>query len=427
MSKTVKQLMVVDASIAGVSGDMFVGALLDAGASSTRVIEAMRMPKDFLKGCKNLEIEVGDTTRRGLHATRVEVRVEDDVTARTGTELIEAAENTLNNLKLSEKARGFTMNSITTLVEAEARIHRGGAKGAHRYKTASVDTLADIIGAAVALEDLNLFTSTRVYATPIAIGGGLLQFAHEAVSSPAPVIIEILRSKGFPMVGGPVEGELATPAGVSILTNLAHECVRFYPHMKPTAVGYGAGSKDFPEMPNVVRITLGQPSTPGLVDDEIYVLETNLDDTTGEIIGQAVDRLLQEGARDVSIIPMFTKKNRPGQIIQVMSDRTNVEDLSRVLVEETGTLGVRIYPCERRILVRESASIEIEIDNVKERIDIKVAKDSGGDIIQIKPEFDHVKRVAERTAKPLREIVEIVKERARELLMEGQNSDSASK
>lgn len=418
MSKAVKQIMVVDALIAGVSGDMLVGALIDLGANATKVMEAMKIPKDFLRGCKNLEIEVRDTTRKGLHAKKVEVKAEEEVIKRTGTELMEAATNSMKNLRISERAKELIVTSINTLVSAEARVHRESTEGVHLHETASVDTLADIIGSAVALEDLNLFTSTKVYSTPIAVGGGLLRFSHGTVSSPAPATIEILRSKGFPMVGGPAEVELATPTGVSILTNLAHEFARFYPCMRPTAVGYGAGSKDFPEMPNVLRITLGEPCTHGLLSDEIYVLETNLDDVTGEIIGQAVDRLLCEGARDVSIIPMLTKKSRPGQIIKVIADRTSVEDLSRVLVEETGTLGVRIYPCERRILAREYASIEVEIDNVKERIDVKVAKDNGGEIIQIKPEYDHVKKVAERTAKPLREIMDIVKKRAREVLLE---------
>ncbi|MFC2006777.1 nickel pincer cofactor biosynthesis protein LarC [Chloroflexota bacterium] len=418
MSKVVKKVMVIDALMAGVSGDMFVGALLDAGADPARVVEAMRMPKEFLTGCRSLEIEISDTIRRGLHAKRVEVRAEEEVDERTGAELIEAATNSLNNLRVSEKAKEFVMTSVITLINAEARVHRKAVEEVHLHEAASVDTLADIIGSAVALEDLGIFAGSRVYSTPIAVGGGLLRFSHGVVSSPAPATIEILRSRGFPMVGGPVEAELATPTGVSLVTSLAHEFTRFYPRLKPTEVGYGAGSKDFPEMPNVVRITLGESFTSGLLGDEIYVLESNLDDATGEIVGHAVDRLLQEGARDVCLIPIFTKKNRPAQIIKVMADRTNVEDLARVLVDETGTLGVRIYPCERRILVRESVSVEVEIDNIKERIDVKVARDSGGMIIKIKPEYDHVKRVAERTAKPLREIVDIAKKRARESLIE---------
>ena len=155
------------------------------------------------------------------------------------------------------------------------------------------------------MENLN-FLNMKVYSTPVAVGGGLFKFSHGTVSSPAPATVEILRSKGFPMIGGSVKSELATPTGVSLLVNLVHEGVRFYPLMKPTAIGYGAGTKDFAEMPNVLRIVLGESLDYQLLRDEIFVLETNLDDMTGEIIGHTIDRLLREEARDVSVIPMFT-------------------------------------------------------------------------------------------------------------------------
>jgi len=170
-------------------------------------------------------------------------------------------------------------------------------------------------------------------------------------------------------------------------------------------------------MPNVLRVTLGEPLNYRLLRDETSVLETNLDDVTGEIIGHTVDRLLHEGAKDVSIIPMFTKKNRPGQILKIIADKTDVERLSRILIEETGTLGVRVYPCERHILNREPIPIDILIDDIKEPVNVKVAKDSKGEIVQIKPEYDDVKRVANKTGKPLKEIMDLVKMKARELLL----------
>ncbi|MFH1031880.1 MAG: nickel pincer cofactor biosynthesis protein LarC [Chloroflexota bacterium] len=417
MPKTIKQIMIVDAQVAGVSGDMFVGALLDLGANPARVTEAMKIPQSFLRGCKNLEIKVGDTTRRRIRAKRVEVNAEEEGHERHGTELIEAAISTLSKLKISEKAGEFVLSALNTLINAEAKIHGNSTDEVHLHEAGSVDTLADIIGTAVALEDLGVFTQTKVYSTPVAVGGGLLKFSHGMVSSPAPATIEILRSKGAPIVGGPVEFELATPTGASILANLADEFVRFYPPMKPAKIGYGCGSKDFPVMPNVLRLVLGEPLTTGLVNDQIYVIETNLDDTTGEIIGHTMDKLFQAGARDVCIIPMFTKKNRPGQIIKVMADRASVEDLSRVLVDETGTLGVRIYPCERRILARESTSIEVEVGDIKERVDIKIARDANGEIIQVKPEYDQVKNLAGKTKRPLREIMEIVRKRVGEGLV----------
>lgn len=283
------------------------------------------------------------------------------------------------------------------------------------HETGFVDTPAEIIGTTVALEDLNFF-DVKVCSTPVAVGGGLFKFSHGIVSSPAPATIEILRSKGFPIIGGPVSSELATPTGVSLLVNLAKEVVRFYPAMKPTAIGYGAGTKDFEEMPNILRIAVGEPLDYRLLRDEIVVLETNLDDVTGEVIGHAVNKLLQEGARDVSVIPMFTKKNRPGHIVKIIADRTTVEHLSKVLMEETGTLGVRIYPCERHILNRESISVNIEIEGIKASVNVKVARNRRGEIIQVKPEYEEVKSLAEKTEKSLREIMDRVKMKARKAL-----------
>ncbi len=140
-------------------------------------------------------------------------------------------------------------------------------------------------------------------------------------SSPAPATLAILQSMNFPFHGGPIEVELATPTGVSILVNLVDEVTRFYPSIVPLKVGYGAGTKEFLDVPAVLRFTIGNSVDSGLVRDEIAVLETNIDDATGEILGYAMDKLLSEGAKDVSIIPMFTKKNRPGQIIKVIADQ----------------------------------------------------------------------------------------------------------
>jgi hypothetical protein len=250
------------------------------------------------------------------------------------------------------------------------------------------------------------------------VGGGLFQFSHGTVSSPSPAALAIFQSKNFPIKGGPVEAELATPTGASMIVNLAEEVSSFYPEMVPLKVGYGAGGKDFSEVPNVLRIVMGEPLKNRLMKDQVVVLETNVDDVSGEIVGHAVDRLLVEGAKDVSIIPMFTKKNRPGQIVKVVADQKDAQRLSRLLIEETGTLGVRVYYCERHIINREPCSVDIFVNGVKELVKVKIAKDADGNIIRIKPEYDDLKRLAEKTNKPLRELAEIAISRAREVFVQ---------
>ncbi len=226
----------------------------------------------------------------------------------------------------------------------------------------------------------------------------------------------ILKSKNYPFLGGPIEAELATPTGVSILVNLVDEVNRFYPPMTPLKIGYGAGTKDFVGLPAVLRLTLGQALNDELVKDNIAVLETNIDDVSGEIVGHAVDRLLAEGAKDVSIIPMFTKKNRPGQIVKVVADQKDAQRLSQVLINETGTLGVRVYFCERHIVTREVRTIKLTIEGIEETVRVKISKNNNGDIIRIKPEFDDLKRLAEKTNKTLRELSEVATSRAKEFL-----------
>ncbi|MFQ6124258.1 MAG: nickel pincer cofactor biosynthesis protein LarC [Candidatus Heimdallarchaeota archaeon] len=417
-----KRIAIIDCQMAGISGDMILGTLLDLGADSMKVVEAIESVKDSMKGCKNLEVTIRDVERKGFHAKKIDV-IANEVAEMTGQELIKATMNCIENIKLSVGARQFASDSINTLVNTEARVHGIGINELHLHEAGSVDTPAEIVGTTIALDDLNFFKDVKVYSTPVAVGGGLFKFSHGTVSSPAPATLEILRSKGFPMIGGPIESELATPTGVSLLVNLAHEATHFYPPIRPTFVGYGAGSRDFAEMPNILRVTLGEPLDYQLLRDEITVLETNLDDVTGEIIGYTVDKLLQEGAKDVSIIPMFTKKNRPGHILKIIADKTNTERLSRVLMEETGTLGVRVYPCERHILNRELIQIDLLIENVKELAKVKVAKDRKGKIVQIKPEYEDVERIADKSNIPPRKVMEFIQMKAREVLQRGNCHD----
>jgi hypothetical protein len=418
LMSTVKQVMVIDCQTAGISGDMILAALLDLMPSIEKVVEAMRSVKDYHEGCRTLEIRVDEVKRGGFRARRVETIAEESKLEKTGAELEDIVMACANGLNLSDEAKKFASTSIATLVEAEAKVHGETAQTAHLHEAGSVDTTAEIIGVAVASEELDLLKNTLIYSTPVAVGGGLFRFSHGTIQSPAPATLEILRSRRFSVTGGPVESELTTPTGAAILVNLAETVTKFYPPMRPTDVGYGAGAKDFAEMPNMLRIMLGQPVDYGLLTNEVYELETNLDDVTGEIVGHAVDRLMREGARDVCTVPMFTKKNRPGQIVKVIVDGENIENLSRILMEETGTLGLRVYPCRRHILARESVAVEISIEGVKELVNVKVARDSRGEIFQIKPEYEDLTRLAHKIGKPLRQIDELVRMKAREIFLE---------
>jgi uncharacterized protein (TIGR00299 family) protein len=407
-------IVIVDCKIAGVAGDMILGALLDLGADVNKVTAAIKSLETEEYGYSNIQVDIKKVMRKGFQATKASVTAEGK-THKDGKQLIEIIEKTAERLNLSVKAKQFASNVIHSLVNAESNLHGGHLHDVHLHEVGLVDTAAEIIGSAVAMDDLDFFNA-KIYATPVSVGGGIFKFSHGIVSSPSPAALAIFQSKNFPIKGGPVESELATPTGAAIIVNLASEAIPYYPEMAPVKVGYGAGDKEFPEMANLLRITIGKPIKNPLLEDQIAVLETNIDDMPGEIIGHAVDRLLLEGAKDVSIIPMFTKKNRPGHIITVIADQKDAPHLSRVLIDETGTLGVRVQYCKRHVIARDVSQVDLTIDGKKETVTIKISKNRQGKIIRIKPEFEDLKQLAEKTGLPLRELSELAAAKAREAL-----------
>ena len=421
--EAVKRLLVVDCQVSGISGDMILGALLDLYEDEGRIrkaIETLESIKDCIKSCGRLKVSVEETTREGIRAKSVKVEFEEDTRSRTGVELKETVTRCAEHLGLSTEARELALRTIDTLLEAESKVHGEPVERVHLHEMGSTDTIVDVVGAAYLLDDLNLLKDTMVYSTPVSVGGGTMRFSHGVTSAPAPATLEIVRSRRFPIVGGPVDRELATPTGVAVLVNLVDEVAPFYPSMKPQRVGYGAGRMNIEGVPNILRVILGEPVGGALIPDEVYVLETNLDDVTGESLGYLMDRLLRcDGVRDVSLIPMFTKKGRPGNIVKVIADRGGVEEAVRLLMEETGTLGVRFYRCKRLILARELIEVEVEVEGLRETALVKVSRDRDGRVIQVKPEYEDARRIALKTGRPLRSIIRSLTEEAMRRLEKG--------
>ena len=394
-----ERLAIFDCRTAGISGDMILGALADLGADISKIEELVKVVEREVPGVRSARLEEEIVSRRGIKAWRIKVAIEEEG-ERTGGELEEAAGRVSERIKLSPKGREFVRRALSVLLSAEREIHGGESK---LHELGRADTIVDIIGTAITLEDLGLLGSAGIFSTPVAVGTGFLDLQHGEISSPAPGTLEILRRCGIPLIGRPAPCELSTPTGVALLASLGPKITSSYPPMKPVRVGYGAGERDLPHMPNVLRIVLGEPIDE-LPTDEVWVIETNVDDVSGELLGYLSERIMREGALDFSIIPMFAKKNRPGFILKVLAEEEEVERLSKILMREIGTLGVRFYPCRRYILPRETREIEVEIMGEREKIRIKVAEDEKGKICRIKPEFEDLKRISEKWDIPLREI-----------------------
>jgi uncharacterized protein (TIGR00299 family) protein len=397
-------IALIDCS-SGIAGDMFLGALLDLGADERKVIEAIDSIGELIG--RRIEVKIGDVTRRGIRAKNVKIKAES-WPSMTGKELIGYVESCVRKLDVGDEAKNYAVRVAETIVEAESRIH----EDVHLHELGQPDTIAEIVGASVALDNLGLFDAT-VYSTPLAVGGGSIEISHGRVPVPAPATLEILRKKRFPIVGGPVKQELATPTGAALLVNIVDAVTELYPMMRPSKVAYGAGDREL-EIPNVLRIVLGEPLN-DMMRDDVLILETNVDDVPGELIGYTIDRIMKEGAKDACIIPIIAKKGRPGQILKVIADRNDADRLARIMIEETGSLGIRIYRCERRILMREIIPVKVSVDGHEAEVRVKVSRDARGSIIRVKPEYEDLREIAERTGKPLRLILGLVEDRVRRL------------
>jgi hypothetical protein len=294
------------------------------------------------------------------------------------------------------------------LIEVESQLHGTDIRGTHLHEAGSADTLADIFGVAAATDSLDLFGGDIV-SNPVAVGGGHVKFSHGTLSIPAPAVMEIVRRCQIPILGGPTTVELATPTGVIMLANLVREFSSVYPAMIVKKVGYGSGKMTLDSSPNFLRVVLGtRLETPQTPNETVQVLETNLDDVSGEILSHAMQGLIEAGAKDAWVTFGLFKKNRPGCILHVLCDPQDTAKLSRIMIEETGTLGVRQQFWQRLTLSREVESVGVHISGKTFQVRIKLARDANGKIVRVKPEFDDIHVIAKEVGLPARRIEEIV-------------------
>ncbi|MFP8952253.1 nickel pincer cofactor biosynthesis protein LarC [Natrialbaceae archaeon A-arb3/5] len=289
------------------------------------------------------------------------------------------------------------------LGEAEASVHGEKLADIHFHEVGADDAIADIVGATLLLHDLG---PDRVVTTPLATGGGSVSMSHGEYPVPTPAVVELAAEADWSLRGGPVETELLTPTGAAILAHVA-DGVDSLPSLSLDRSGYGAGGYDLDPHPNVLRVLVGDGGERGgLVEDEIAVLETNVDDVTPEVLGGLQETLVEAGARDVSILPATMKKSRPGHLVKVIckpADRTRV---ARTLAEETGTLGVRDAGATHRwIADREFETVEVELDGNVYEVAVKLASDADGTVYDASAEYEDARAVAAETGVPVRTVI----------------------
>lgn len=399
-------VIVIDSQIAGISGDMLLCALVDLGANKSKIIDAIKIAEKYLPDSTITKIDFDKVKKHGIEATRLIIDVNEKTHERNGIEIQNCVERSSKEIGLSEKAQTFAKTSIETLIMAESKIHGSPLSSVHFHEASSIDTVIDIIGTATALDDLKFFDDEFV-TTPVAVGGGTLTFSHGTTSNPASAILEIFKNSGIVILGGQVKEELTTPTGASMLTSLTKTCLDFYPKMNIKSIGYGAGQKNFDGFSNVLKIIQGE-KTKDLLHDTVQVLETNVDDVSGELLGNLIEKIMKNGAKDVTISSAITKKGRPTNLVSVICDSEVMNKIIELLILETDTLGVRIRTSERYTVPRTVEKISITILDVNFQVNCKITYE-GSSIKNFKVEFDDIKTISNSINQPFKKTEELIR------------------
>jgi uncharacterized protein (TIGR00299 family) protein len=366
----------------GISGDMTLAALIDAGVDT----EAIRQGIDSLG--LPVRLEVDKVRKGGFAATEVRVEASEEPTHR----FLPQVEEILHRGSLTVQQRELALRIFRRLAEAEAAVHGLPLERVHFHEVGALDSIADIAGAAIGLD---LLGAERFTSRSVPTGGGTVKCAHGLIPVPAPGTAELL--KGVPLAPSSIRAELTTPTGAAILTTVVREWLE-QPVMTVERIGHGAGRRDFPEQPNLLRLFVGTATTP-TESDRVWLLETNLDDLPAEVIGFCYDLLLAAGALDVFSTPIYMKKNRPGVLLSVLAAEEALPALEEVLFRETATFGIRRYPVSRHKLQRRPCTVATPWGPVQGKLGWLEGRPP-----VFAPEYEDCARVARQYGVPLREV-----------------------
>ena len=366
----------------GIAGDMTLAALTDAGVDPKAIqaaVASLGLP---------CELTFETVHRGGFRANYAKVVAPVEHVHRH----LHHIEAIIDKSTLSPRQNDMAKRIFRKLGEAEAKAHGIELKKVHFHEVGAVDSIVDIVGAAVGLDLLGV---DRIEASPVPTGTGWVKAAHGKMSLPAPATAELL--KGIPIASTTIDKELTTPTGAAILATLA-EAFGPMPSMTIEAIGLGAGTRELADQANILRLFVGKADIPP-ASDRVWVLETNLDDLPGEIVGYATTQLMAAGALDAFVTPIQMKKNRPGVMITVLCSEAAIGLMEEVLFRETTTLGIRRYPVSRHKLKREAAEVETAFGAVKGKLGWLEGRPP-----TFSPEYEDCARVAQESGAPLREV-----------------------
>jgi uncharacterized protein (TIGR00299 family) protein len=387
---------VVFEPFSGAAGDMILGSLLALGVKESKIADAI--------SAFNLALEVTEVEKRGImakHVAFVATRAAAECSDRSYRDMRQALEQS----GLPEPVIQHAVSAFERIAQAEAIVHGIPKEKITFHELGALDTLGDLVGSAVAFLELNPDT---ILSTPISLGTGFVQIEHGWFPVPAPATLEILRDTALLYRGGPavIDTELLTPTGAALLAQFVERSEPAFPQLRIEKIGYGAGTEDLP-VPNVLRASLGTLTE--LSRDLIEVLETNVDNVTGEMMGNLIEVLMAEGARDVAVAPVLMKKGRTGYLITVITAPQDAARIAQRLMAETGTLGVRVMQVKHRFVAdREEARVKVTLRGVEREVGVKIGRDATGTVLTVAAEFEDAKRVARELNMPLKDVLKAV-------------------
>lgn len=373
----------------GISGDMFLSALIDAGLDADFLTSQLKLlPLD------GYTFTASTMRRNGIKGSQVNIRVHKK---QHHHRHLSDIRNIINQSSLPENVKNKALKIFNTLAGAEARVHDVPINEIHFHEVGAIDSILDIVGAAIAIDTLKI---DKIYCTPLPLGKGFVECAHGTLPVPAPATAEIL--KGLPVYMGPAEGELVTPTGAAIVKSLVNHFQ--YPKMQIKNIGYGFGSKEYGAF-NALRVMTGKvlisgdiEIKPGATAGDIFVLECNLDDMNPELLPYIQNKLLQAGAADVYFQNIIMKKGRPGLELKIIHQEADINELVDIVFKETTTLGIR-YRKEKRLTIRRKI---IKVSTPYGEIGVKSSRGEDNQHLQSAPEYEDCKAAAEKYKVPLK-------------------------
>lgn len=379
----------------GVSGDMVLGSLVDAGMPLARLkSELKKLP---LRSYELVPVRAG----RGIRGTNIRVEVSEEPRADDYGSL----DKTIADSRLPKQVKEVARAIFARLARAEAAVHGMPLERVHFHEVGAVDSIVDVVGAAIGFD---FFGFGEIHASPLPMSRGRVECMHGTLPVPAPATLEIL--KGIPLERSPVKGEIVTPTGAAILVTAAShfgEC----PIQSVERVGYGFGDRVIPGIPNALRLIIGEGFP-------VVVIETDIDDMSPELFEEAVAKVFAAGAVDVHLEPIQMKKGRPGVKLVAISPWSAKEATIGAILRETTSFGVRYWPAERKVLLRELVKEKIGLGGLS----FKVGRDASGQIIKAMPEFEDVKKLARKKKRPLAEVYQEALAHANAITIRGRKS-----